>query len=97
MDSNGAFKRCGCRDSRSGRLLGTGTLASLTRATRPVTVILKAPLKPGTYRATARGGDALGHTVRATPRDFKERARQARFLEYRGFERGQIERALKGS
>jgi regulatory protein len=30
------------------------------------------------------------------PRDFKERARQARFLEYRGFERGQIDGALKG-
>jgi regulatory protein len=28
------------------------------------------------------------------PRDFKERARQARFLEYRGFERNQILRAL---
>ena len=28
------------------------------------------------------------------PSDFKERARQARFLEYRGFDRGQIGRAL---
>lgn len=28
------------------------------------------------------------------PRDFKERARQARFLEYRGFERAHIEAAL---
>jgi regulatory protein len=28
------------------------------------------------------------------PTDFKERARQARFLEYRGFDRGQIGRAL---
>jgi regulatory protein len=28
------------------------------------------------------------------PRDFKERARQARFLEYRGFGRAEIERAL---
>jgi len=28
------------------------------------------------------------------PTDFKERARQARFLEYRGFERGQIGSAL---
>ena len=28
------------------------------------------------------------------PRDFKERARQTRFLEYRGFDRGQIGRAL---
>jgi regulatory protein len=32
----------------------------------------------------------------APPRDFKERARQARFLEYRGFERDQIRRALGG-
>jgi regulatory protein len=30
----------------------------------------------------------------ARPTDFKERARQARFLEYRGFDRGQIGRAL---
>ena len=59
--------------SRSGRLLGTGTLASLSRATRPVTVFLRAPLKPGTYRATASGGDGLGHTVRATRRDFPMR------------------------
>jgi len=31
---------------------------------------------------------------RAAPRDFKERARQARFLQYRGFETGQINAAL---
>jgi regulatory protein len=31
----------------------------------------------------------------AAPRDFKERARQARFLEFRGFESGQIRAALE--
>ena len=30
----------------------------------------------------------------APPADFKERARQMRFLQYRGFERGQIDAAL---
>jgi len=42
----------------------------------------------------------VAHAVRRkrfgaeVPRDFKERARQARFLEYRGFGRADIERAL---
>ena len=31
----------------------------------------------------------------APPRDFKERARQARFLQYRGFDRAQIRAALE--
>jgi len=31
----------------------------------------------------------------AAPKDYKERARQARFLQYRGFEGGQIESALR--
>lgn len=33
----------------------------------------------------------------AAPRDFRERARQARFLEYRGFTAEQVRAALEGS
>jgi regulatory protein len=45
---------------------------------------------------------ALARAVRAKrfgptrPKDFKERARQARFLQYRGFDAAQIKSALEG-
>jgi regulatory protein len=46
---------------------------------------------------------ALARAVRAKrfgptlPKDFKERARQARFLQYRGFDAAQIKSALEGN
>ena len=46
---------------------------------------------------------ALARAVRAkrfgptSPKDFKERARQARFLQYRGFDAAQIKSALEGN
>ena len=52
------------------------------------------------FRAAAIDWAAVANSVRekrfgaGPPSDFKERARQARFLEYRGFDRGQIGRAL---
>jgi hypothetical protein len=55
--------------SRGGKLLGTGTLGSASR-TRTVTVRLKAPLPVGRYVAKARGRNAFGQVVRATPRNF---------------------------
>ena len=47
--------------------------------------------------------DALARAVRAKrfgparPKDYKERARQARFLQYRGFDAAQIKSALEGN
>ena len=52
------------------------------------------------FRAAAIDWAAIAISARdkrfgaGRPSDFKERARQARFLEYRGFDRGQIGRAL---
>jgi hypothetical protein len=60
------------RSSR-GKLIGTGTRASASRPTS-VTVNLKAALKRGSYKATARGRDALGNAVAtARPRGFRLR------------------------
>jgi hypothetical protein len=58
--------------SGSGKLLGTGTRGSASRG-NTVTVKLRTPLKRGFYRATARGRDALGNVVTASPRSFRLR------------------------
>jgi hypothetical protein len=58
--------------SRSGALLGTGTL---TRAgsERAVTVRLRSKLRPGRYVAEASGRDSFSDVVTATPREFRLR------------------------
>jgi nucleoid-associated protein YgaU len=59
--------------SGSGKLLGTGTGSSASRRAS-VTVKLKAPLKRGSYKATARARDLLGNAVTtASPRGFRLR------------------------
>jgi regulatory protein len=52
-------------------------------------------------RAAEFDWPAIARTTRAkrfgaqAPKDFKERARQARFLQYRGFDAGQVNSALE--
>jgi hypothetical protein len=58
--------------SRSGRLLGTGTRASISRR-GTVTVKLKSVLKPGSYRAIAQGRDARRRNVKSKPQPFRLR------------------------
>jgi hypothetical protein len=55
--------------SRSGALLGTGTLTRAGRE-RAVTVRLKSKLRPGRYVAEAGGRDVFADVVTATPREF---------------------------
>jgi hypothetical protein len=57
---------------RNGKVVGTGKLTS-ARGKRGVVVKLRSPLGRGSYRATARGRDALGNPVTAPPRDFRLR------------------------
>jgi hypothetical protein len=55
--------------SRSGALLGTGTLTRAGRE-RAVTVRLRSKLRPGRYVAEASGRDVFADVVTATPREF---------------------------
>jgi hypothetical protein len=55
--------------SRSGALLGTGTLTRAGRE-RAVTVRLRSKLRPGRYVAEAGGRDVFADVVTATPREF---------------------------
>jgi hypothetical protein len=58
--------------SRSGALLGSGTLTRANRE-RAVTVRLTSPLRPGRYVASASGRDSFADVVTARPRDFRLR------------------------
>jgi regulatory protein len=82
--------------SRVARGQGPARIAQELRQRGIAEAAVRAALDGSEHDWTSLARDALRRQFKAPPADLRSRARQVRFLEYRGFTAGQIRAAMKG-